>query len=133
VPYHPQTPLTRWLHEHILAALREHGELNTTELGEALGWRALPLTMANCWCVRCGCGHRPTHPDPAKRDPHDGVRFLRMNSAVMQPTMTAMEKAGELVRRRFATNDIWRWSLGPDAPATIDVDDLEALLAHEAG
>lgn len=126
--YQPKTPMTRWLREQIVAALREHGELNTSELCEAVGWRAMPLTPGNAWCDKCRTAHRPNHPIPLQRDPHDGLRFVQLSSPALQPTMTGMERNGELVRRRFHSSDIWRWSLGDEAPESIDVTELEALI-----
>ena len=114
--YQPQTLHTRRIRDAILSALREHVELSTTELADAIGWMQVAYGRAEAWCESC----REPHPGPVKR---------RMNSATIQPTMVAMERHDEIVRWRDHPSQIWRWRLGEGAPAQIDVSELEALLS----
>lgn len=115
MPYEPQTVRTRWVRDQILAALREHRELNTTELANALGFLPFAVAGNTMWCDGC-------------RSQHTGVVKRRVTSQVIQPTMTSMEKHDEIQRWRPSTDAIWRWQLGVGVPAVIDLSEVEASL-----
>lgn len=116
MPYEPKTPRTRWVRDAVVAALREHGRLNTSQLAEALGFVPLLVTPGKTnWCDDC----MRSHGDVVKR---------KINSQVIQPTLTSMERHDEVNRFRRRTSDIWTWTLGTHAPAPIDLSEFEALL-----
>jgi hypothetical protein len=113
--YHPKTVRTRWVRDAVLAALREHEQLNTTKLCEAIGSLTVGHIGVPQWCVKC-------------RGVHDGPVQWNVTSQIIQPTLTSMERHDEIARYRRHPADLWIWYLGPQAPAPVDVDELEALL-----
>lgn len=114
--YEPKTPRTRWVRDAVVAALREHGRLNTTQLAEALGYVPLLVTPGKTnWCDAC----MKSHGDVVKR---------KINSQVIQPTLTSMERHDEVARYRKNTWDIYTWMLGAKAPPAVDLSEFEALL-----
>lgn len=113
--YEPQTTRTRWVRDQIIGALREHRELSTTQLATAIGFMPWPVGENEMTCDEC------------KRR-HNGIVKRRITSAHLQPTMTSMERHDEIVRWRPETDALWRWSLGDDAPAPVDLSEIEALL-----
>ena len=116
MPYEPKTPRTRWVRDAVVAALREHGRLNTTQLAEALGYVPLLVSTGKTnWCDAC----MKSHGDVVKR---------KINSQVIQPTLTSMERHDEVNRFRQHASDIYTWVLGDGAPPAIDLSEIEALL-----
>lgn len=114
--YEPKTPRTRWVRDAVIAALREHGRLNTTELTQQLGYLVLYVTPGKLnWCDHC-------------QTSHGGIVKRRVTSQVIQPTMTSMERHNEIERHRERPSAIYTWALGDGAPAAIDLSEFEALL-----
>lgn len=117
--YEPRTTRGQWVRDQVLAALREHGPLNTSTLAKVIGYRVDPgPTDPGSYPPFCSAC-RKHHPYPVKR-PVDAV--------MLQPTTTVMLRHGELVRARRHTADIWTWGLGPNAPAAVDLSDFVSLL-----
>lgn len=117
--YEPKSVVMRRRRDQILAALREHGEMTTTELCTAIGFDTLERDSPYpLHCDSCGRAHH----GPIKR---------RVTSAALQGTLVGMTRAGEVLRGD-APAPKWpctlAWSIGPDAPEPVDLSELEQML-----
>lgn len=131
VSYQPRTPRGEWYRQAILAVLRQPmasldqamGGLQVGRIAERIGFMVIPPNprwpQDPAWCDVC----RARHAGPTKR---------RIGSQDLQPTMVTMLRHGELERSRSDSSAIYRWRLGPCAPAPVDLGDLVDPFSVEA-